>query len=288
MLSIWFWATIIAGGVLTIDAPYAARLVGIIPCMAIFAAIVVNKLAAEFMGVASRVILRPVVSRRMAVLASSGALLALLGYLTVLNFNDYFVRYLDPHPFNEVTGQAYFVRQMNKQATDEGRPTPMYYDLGAQFIFWTHGDNRFLNNGTNGRDMSNPADSLPLLDNDDRDAVFMIWPVNMQYLPILKAYYPNGEEGKFIYGPPGKTNPLFIYYRVKKEQIDVARATIATYAPASGPAVERQESNFGTTNAPPNGLTYPVRVTWSGQTGSPGLRALSLPNRRAGRGGPHH
>ena len=194
VLSIWFWATIIAGGVLTIDAPYAARLVGIIPCMAIFAAIVVNKLAAEFMGVASRVILRPVVSRRMAVLASSGALLALLGYLTVLNFNDYFVRYLDPHPFNEVTGQAYFVRQMNKQATDEGRPTPMYYDLGAQFIFWTHGDNRFLNNGTNGRDMSNPADSLPLLDNDDRDAVFMIWPVNMQYLPILKAYYPNGKK----------------------------------------------------------------------------------------------
>ena len=51
----------------------------------------------------------------------------------------------------------------------------------------------------------------------------------------------------------------------------MARATIATYAPASGPAVERQESNFGTTNAPPNGLTYPVRVTWSGQLAAPGF-----------------
>ncbi len=50
VLSMWFWLTIIAGGALTIDAPYMPRLVGLVPALAIFIAIPLNKMAAEFIG----------------------------------------------------------------------------------------------------------------------------------------------------------------------------------------------------------------------------------------------
>ena len=289
VISIWFWSTILAGGVLTIDAPYMARIVGVIPLMALLAAIPVSKLAAEFLRLMSIIApkIRAVRPRRIFAVSSrafsASAVGALLLYLAFQNYGDYFLRYIKSYSFPEVTGQAYFVRQMNAQNTAQGRPVPYYYDVGAHFIYWGHGDNRFLNHGTPGADMVNPSDDLPILDNDNRDVVFMVWSLNANYMDVLKSYYPEGVEAPFTYGANGGS-PLFNYFKVTKEQIDARRQSLASYKPANGPAIERNETGFGTTSAPPTGMSYPAQATWTGNLVAPayGRYQFSLDSPGAG------
>src|SRR5206468_524750 len=119
---------------LTIDAPYMARLVGIIPALAIYAALPLNKLAAELAGLLARFDSRAVRTPRLSLAVTSFGLALLLAYLGILNFSDYYGRYTASYPFTEVTGQAYFVRQMNMEITGEMRPAPIYYDLGLPLI----------------------------------------------------------------------------------------------------------------------------------------------------------
>ncbi|MDQ5858089.1 MAG: PA14 domain-containing protein, partial [Acidobacteriota bacterium] len=268
LLSIWFWSTVLVGGALTIDAPYMARLIGIVPVLALFAAIPVSRLAAAAADfVATRV--PPPFGKRLGEAVSATALLGLLAFLTWQNYTDYFRRYLALRPFQEATGQALFVRQVREQALAERRPPPKFYSLGAHHVYWGYGVNRFLNYGTPGQDMANPSNELPVVD-DGRDVVFMVWPVNKQYLPVIKAYYPEGVETPFHYGPPDSTSPLFLSYRVRKEQLDARRVLLATYVPASGRTVERREADLGSaTNPPPSGLMYPVEARWAGSMIAP-------------------
>src|SRR5438477_12638862 len=103
---------------------------------------------------------------------------------------------------------------MNDKVKAEGKPVPFYYDLGIHNIHWGHGDNRFLNHGTPGEDMVNPTQVLPVVDNNGRDVVFMVWQYTSYYLNVLKTFYPEGETAPFIYGPEiGGTN-LFTSFHV--------------------------------------------------------------------------
>ena len=47
---------------------------------------------------------------------------ALLLYLGLQNYSDYFVRYTRSYQFTEVTGQSVFVRDTNARLAAEGRP----------------------------------------------------------------------------------------------------------------------------------------------------------------------
>ena len=263
LLSIWFWSTVIVGGALTIDAPYMARLIGIVPVLALFAAIPVSRLAAA----AADFVAHTAPSRlakRVGEAVSATAVLGLLAFLTWQNYSDYFRRYLALRPFHEATGQALFVRQAREQALAERRPTPKFYSLGAHHVYWGYGVNRFLNYGTAGQDLANPSSDLPVVD-DGRDVVFMVWPGNRDYLAVIKAYYPEGVETPFHYGPPDSPASLFLTYRVRKEQLDARRVLQATYVPARGGTVERRETATGTdANLPPKGLVYPVEARWEG------------------------
>jgi len=263
LLSLWFWPTVLVGGVLTIDAPYMARLVGIIPILALFAAVVLDKLATELVRVCGEAGRSPW-GPRTGQTVSSVALLSLAAFLTWQNATDYYVRYLGQRPFAETTGQAYFVRELNAAVQQEGRRAPKYYDLGAHFIYWGHGVNRFLNYGTSGQDAPNISATLPILDNENHDAVFIVWSVAQQYLPLIRAYYPGGQEGRFLYGPSGNETHLFTYYRVKREQIEARRTLEASYVPARGAPIVRREGSFGLSSPVPTGLVYPVRARWKG------------------------
>jgi hypothetical protein len=153
---------------------------------------------------------------------------------------------------------------VKERAAAERRPVPRFYSLGAHAVYWGYGVNRFLNYGTPGQDLANLSNELPILDNDDHDMVFMVWPGNAQYLSVLRAYYPDGIEAPFDYGRPNPT-PLFISYLVRKEQVDGRRIVLATYVPATGPPVERREAGFGAAATPlPKGMTYPVSARWEG------------------------
>lgn len=263
VLSMWFWSTVLIGGVLTIDAPYMARLVGIIPTLAVFAALPLGKISGEFIAVLGQWDWRPQM-RRVGQVASGVVVVSILLWLFGQNYSDYYFRYLVNWPFTEVTGQAYFVRQMSSIVTAEGRPTPKYYELGMHLIYWGHGDNRFLNHGTDGIDMVNPSQELPIINNGDQDVVFEVWELNKQYLPIIKAYYPEGVQAPFNYSADGKGNYLFTSYRVTKEQINAQRFMVATYTPATGPAIQRQEKTIGSDRPPPPDLSYPATASWTG------------------------
>lgn len=288
ILLLWFWSAIIAGGVLTMDAPYMARIIGVVPVVAIFAALPLSKLSAELVamfGRFSRGLARSRTWKKLGLAASGALVVTLMVYLTLQNYSDYFLRYLARYPFNEVTGQAQFVSNMNAEVTGEGRPQPVYYDLGMHMIYWTHGTNRFLNYGIEGRDMANPANDLPIFDNGERDVVFMVWGLNSHYLQAIKTYYPEGEEGSFAFGPNGTGAPLFKYYRVKKEQIEARRVSLATYTPATGATIQRQEPGIGSSGPVPAGLNYPVRAEWRSSLMAPtfGRYTFSLDTVGAGR-----
>jgi hypothetical protein len=264
LLSIWFWLTIVVGGALTIDAPYMARLVGILPLLAIFAALVLNKLAAEFI-----VLCRTEGNGPLGYSVSAIGLIGLMGFLTWQNFTDYYVRYLGTRPFTPTAGMACFVRDFDALVKREGRPAPKYYSLGAHYIYWTYAVNRFLNRNSVGVDMVNASDALPILDNDDRDAVFVVWRTGQEYLPVIKLYYPGGDESFYRYGPRGHEPELFRYYRVKREQIEAGRSVRASYVPARGRAIQRSEGGMGSSGPPPQGLVYPVKAEWRGELFAP-------------------
>ncbi len=255
-LTLWFWGTVLAGGVLTIDAPYMARLVGILPVLAIAAAFSLDAFCSA---------VEDALPRGRRPLAGLLAAAILLG-LALENFGDYFHRYTrtSPLPFAETVGQAWFVREANRQARAEGRPVPRYYDLGAHMIYWSHSVNRFLNPDATGRDLANPSQSLPLEDTTDADAIFMVWDNNRVSLPVLETLYPGGREERFFYGLAGRGSPLFTTYRVPASELVRRRTTRASYSPARGPALLRVEPGIGTVEAPPGGLAYPVRVLWKG------------------------
>jgi sugar lactone lactonase YvrE len=236
--------------------------------MAILAGWPVSKLTAELIRVVRLFGHRPVV-RKVAGVASGAIIGAILLWLLGENYSDYFYRYVANWPFTEVTGQAYFVREMNQKTAAEGRPTPEYFDMGTHMIYWGHGVNRFLNHDTPGRDMVNPTQELPVLDNGDRDIVFMVWDNNKQYLDTIKQYYPVGQEEPYYHFPTPTQNFLFTAYRVKSEDINAQRVLRARYTPASGPAIERDEGNLGTGAAPPATLSYPVQAQWTGDLVAP-------------------
>ncbi len=270
VLSIWFWSTIFSG-VVTVDAPNVCRLIGILPTMPIFAAIVLGKLTSEFIGVASRIPFNPKLTQRITLILSSSILAALLGYLTWQNFSDYYIRYKALQSAGKAVGQATLVRGTNQKVMGEGRPIPLYYSLGmtGPVIYWGYGVNRFLNHGVQGYDMLNPSNALPVTNNGDRDVVYAIFGWNKQFLSVIKAYYPVGEEATYSLDPKGGINNTLTSYRIKKEQIDARRYVTTTYTSADGKVFQRPEPGFGVFSPLPAQLAYPVSANWTGQLVAP-------------------
>jgi hypothetical protein len=273
VLLIWFWLIIVVGGALTSEPPYMARLVGIIPATSIFAALPLNKLAAELTALSMRVRLprlRDETVRRASQVALGAALVALLGLLTYQNFINYYVSY-PAHFLNPKSlGQAIFVREMNERAARDGREPPEFLSAGIQgnvTVFWYHGTNRFLNRGVPGRDMYNLSHDLPLLNKTGRDVVFMLWGNNVRYLAPIKALYPNGEVGEFQFGPNVEPYNEMTYYIVRKEEIEARRFVAATYrtlAEGGGEPIARREPSVGKSTETPDTISYPAEATWAG------------------------
>ena len=267
LLSIWFWMTILVGGVLTIDAPYLARLVGILPVIAIFAAIALDKLALELERLWRRSVRKPERADDARFVLSVAVFFA-VGILADRHLRDYFGRFLRDRPFSGGISFASFVRDTDRRAIREKRARPKYYALGAHGIYWTFSVNHFLNPDSTGVDVENASNALPLLDNEDRDAVFLVWSENRQYLPAIRRMYPGGEEGPYRYGPPGRETEMFEYYRVRREAIDSRRTLEARYRSADGAGIERAEGGPGSVPQPA-GLLYPARGEWKGQLFAP-------------------
>lgn len=97
LLWIWFLGTMVAGGLLTIDAPFSPRLTGISPVLLLFPALLIDRLLR----------LRWVVERRWALAAAIAAAAAVLAFSTWWNLNTTFVRY---PPMSNIQTRDFIVR----------------------------------------------------------------------------------------------------------------------------------------------------------------------------------
>jgi sugar lactone lactonase YvrE len=244
-----------------------ARLVGILPVLAISAALSLDAWAAAL-------------ERTGRVLRSAAAALVVVVAvaLAVQNFGDFFERYTrsTPPPFSGTVGQASFVRETNARAAAAGEPLPRYQELGAHAIYWGHSVNRFLNPTALGRDMANPAHELPFGVSADAPTIFMVWEHNAHYLPIVEELFPGGRKERVFYGTPGRRSFLFTTYRVAAGEVARRHAALATYEPASGPALSRLEAGFATGELSRLRLAYPAHVRLSGELFAPAFARYRL------------
>ena len=265
LLSLWFWSSIIVGGVLTTEAPNLPRILGMLPVLAILIAVILDALWVQIAEVVSN--LGVARSWSAAGMWAGGVVVA--GVIVVSGIQNkqmYIDSWLNEHTNTVVTGQAMYVQ-------DHGL-NYFYYDLGAPQVYWTHGDNRFINPYAVGEDAVNMPNVLPIIDNGasgERSANFLVWPDSADYLQVLRAYYPEGIEQVFPLGDPTHQTQPLIGYIIPRAVIDKHRAVLAQYAPARGAVIRRREPMLGLdgSNTPPAGLSYPVRASWDGALVAP-------------------
>jgi len=259
LISLWFWTSIVLGGVLTMDAPNLPRIVGILAILPIIMASVLDHLVTQGVALLAGAQWTPAVARRGQVVgnALAAAVLVVAGLGQAQMFLGY---YLNTHQNPIVTMQAAYVQQHVQNTR--------FYNLGAPLVYWTHGDNRYLNPQADGADLANVTNGLPIVDNGptgEKDVVFLVWPVMADYLPLLQTYYPGGTEERVDLGDTQNPGSLLIAYHVPQSTIAAHRAIQARYVPPSGLAIDRPEPAFGQAGTPPpTGLRYPAAATWTG------------------------
>jgi 4-amino-4-deoxy-L-arabinose transferase-like glycosyltransferase len=184
-LLIWFWATLIAGGILTLPAPFVPRLAGMLPVVALLAAAA---------GSATVDVLREAWADKKATRATLGALVALtLGIAAYLNYDTYFNEYLPT-----VQGWAMrepataIARYVNSLGNDYE-----FYLLGEPRLYVRHGTIRFIARDITGTDVLDPSLYIPLRSGQEKNVVYILLPSHLQYLDDLRQYYPRGVVRNF-------------------------------------------------------------------------------------------
>jgi hypothetical protein len=267
LLAIWFFASIVFGGVLTNEAPDLPRIVGVLAVMPLLIAAVLDHFAGQVQSVVDAQ--RAFDSTRWAGIAAGSAVLAgATAVAGITNWQTYNDTYMNDAGNQIVSVQAQYVHNRG--------PSYFYYDLGAYFprvatLYWGHGDNRFLNPSANGEDVTDLATSLPVADNGptgEQDVVFLVWTFSSSYknlLHTLRQYYPRGTQAvdhEFL--RPGEA-PMLVAFTVPHREINVSRALRFRFISGDDSyshGLDRP-SNLGDLHAPAR-LKYPVRARWDG------------------------
>jgi hypothetical protein len=208
LVAAWVWLSLLLGSVLTVDALFSPRLIGVIPALLILPALVLD--AGWRGGVAAfgeRA--RPV----LGVVLGGFLTLALLA-----NVNDYFrvhIREHQPRGF-----WAHVSAHVNEL---DGRY--VIYMMGNEETSLKYETFRFLAPGATGFDFRERAPDLPLPPPaEPKGAVFIVQqntPNAAARMAQIKRTYPNGQD--LVWGTPSGV-PLMASYRVElSELLRVAR-----------------------------------------------------------------
>ncbi len=203
-LFLWFSATLIVGGILTLPAPFLPRLVGMLPVLSIFASAVIVRTTELF---AKRC--REARGSRVAL----GVLLATAcAAVAYLNCDTYFNQYLPT-----VQGWAMrepataIARYMNSLGNDYE-----VYLLGEPKLYVRHGTIRFIAREVEGTDVLDPSQYIPLRDSHDKNAAYILLPSHQHHLATLQQYYPGAVVRNFT----RETGELwFTTFEVSKQDI---------------------------------------------------------------------
>jgi 4-amino-4-deoxy-L-arabinose transferase-like glycosyltransferase len=184
-LLIWFWATIIAGGILTLPAPFVPRLAGMLPVVALFAALA---------GSATLDVLRAAWADNKATRAILGALVALtLGVACFLNYDIYFNDYLPTVQGWAMREPATAIARYVNSLGDDYE----FYLLGEPRLYVRHGTIRFIARDIIGTDVVDPSLYIPLRSGGEKNAAYVLLPSHLHHLSNLQQYYPRGVVRSF-------------------------------------------------------------------------------------------
>ena len=252
LLGLWFWGGLL-GVALTLDTPSVQRLTGAWPAVMLFPAVLLDRVIAAAWPLGVRV------SRRW----SAVLLLGFLAYLGSDGIREYFVSYRALAPYADATAQARYAEALGKNYKA--------YQLGVggmnePEVYFGYGPTRFLAPEVEGVDVAVLASVLPITDNGGKGVAFLVYPWNDHYLPVLRSFYPGGEE-EVIAGTDDR--PQFRSYRIAPAILGKLQTLRATYRQPKGERLEREEPNLGTLPfrgewKPPDGLRFPAVATWEG------------------------
>lgn len=206
VLHLWFWPHLLVGSVLTIDAPFVPRLVGLMPVPFIWAGMVLGgwwRLVAEWLGGFQ--------NRRVGWVIKPSyipalALLILAGWA---NYDAYINRYIRQHrATTDASRAAHLLATLP--------PDTQVYLMGAHNIYAGFGTFRFVAPDALVWDAVNVTDWAPVRQADPLDTMFLVWRSHMDRLPYLLGVYPEGEYQSYFdqYG-----NLMFATYLVPAEII---------------------------------------------------------------------
>jgi DNA-binding beta-propeller fold protein YncE/4-amino-4-deoxy-L-arabinose transferase-like glycosyltransferase len=279
LVLIWFWFGLL-GSILTVDTPNLQRVTGAWPALMLIPAALVDRIFAAGWP------LSPAMARRWATVPLAAAVL-FFGYTST---QEYFGHYLTTCPYCDSTTQA-------RYSVDLGQDYKAYQlGVGGYPYYFGHGSTRFLAKDVEGVDLLAAADRLPVVDGSDKGLAFIVYSNNAEYLPLIRLYYPGGTE-EAIRSQDGVER--FTSYKVTREQLATFQVATATYRPAGGSPVTREEPGLGTQRAqsvvarrvggrqsvrprpmepwtPPAGATYPLQATWEGGLVAPHYGSYSF------------
>jgi 4-amino-4-deoxy-L-arabinose transferase-like glycosyltransferase len=184
-LLLWFWATMIAGGMLTLPAPFIPRLAGMLPVLCIFAGVAMERI----LGVLQQAWEGSNVGK-----AVLGLLVAIsLSVITFLNYDIYFNKYLDTIDGWAMREPATAIARYMDSLGDDYE----VYLLGAPKLYVRHGTIRFIARDANGTDVLDPEQFIPLQTNGEKDVAYILLPSHLHHLSSLQQYYPRGVLRNF-------------------------------------------------------------------------------------------
>ena len=265
-LHLWFWSTVVTGSILTIDAPSTPRLTGLVPLLFIFAGLALDKVREQLSQA-----FRPKGKRYFA--SVTALTLLLIGYT---NADAYLNRYIGKQmPMSGSTELARYIHYIG--------PEYRTYLLGAPHLYFGFSAIRFIARGSEGVDVYNVADEVPIRSEAEKGAAFILLPSHLDALSFIRHYYPNGvlEEHRHLYG-----HLMFASYKVSREEIRERQGLVGRYYQGENwqgkPQVIRSasmvEAGLPGSSSGSSLLSYPFSVVWEGTIFLPryGRYALGL------------
>ena len=258
LLGLWV-AGGLAGAALTNDTPTLQRVATMVPTLALVPAVFLDRIGRGIPTVSWR---RPRLQPFRLVRGAFTALLVILVIaLGIQTLSFYFGPYTAAAHYD-----WYGIAGRYAGTLDPARDR--IYQLDVPEFYWGMSAAYLEAKGVQGSDLGNAGDALPLTDNGDLNAHFLVFPTNDPYLSLLKTYYPGGQTGELTH-PSGAH--FATIYEVDTAQFDAERQETAQYGPPAGPIYERAEPRLGTLGpdgavpvAPPRGMAYPLAVAWQG------------------------
>lgn len=248
LLLLWFWITLVTGSVLTVPSPASQRLIGLVPCLFIVVALVLDRVVA----LTSQVLGNK--GRRVALV-----LLCLFLVATAYANETAYLRFVEARQGDRPVAEiARFVQTL-------GDDYKVYF-FGAPDLYFDHTTIRFIARGAVGVSVFNPADVVPIREPVDRHAAFIVLADRQDLVPFIQHFYPHGllEEHR-----DGQGRLWFTSYRITRKEIEGRQGLWANYYPGSGWLGEPQstEAPVGPTfdgQAELLPLDYPFSVEWTG------------------------